>query len=94
MDTLLSDLPPHHATTVAGLWRALTAARYSTELMTGRAVRLYKELSREWGACRDELEALHADAEAQLQGLHQRVSQRPECRPESGGRRYVCIVLS
>lgn len=75
MDALVSELAPRHGAAVVGLWRQLAAARYTTELMTGRAVRLYKELSREFVATRDELDAVHTNAEAQLQGLHQRVRE-------------------
>lgn len=51
------------------LWRQYAAARYSAELMAGRAVRLCRELGHELAECRSEVEERtqrHADHAAQL----------------------------
>eukprot|EP00198_Chlamydomonas_reinhardtii_P003562 XP_001692898.1 predicted protein [Chlamydomonas reinhardtii] len=47
VEALVSTLTPAQAAEVAVLWRQYAAARYSAELMAGRAVRLCRELTRE-----------------------------------------------
>ncbi|KAG2453344.1 hypothetical protein HYH02_001568 [Chlamydomonas schloesseri] len=47
VEALVSTLSPAQAAEVAVLWRQYAAARYSAELMAGRAVRMCRELTRE-----------------------------------------------
>lgn len=69
MEQLVETLTPSQAAAVVLLWRQYAAARYSAELMAGRAVRLCRELSHELVECRAEVEERtqrHADHAAQL----------------------------
>ncbi|GLC55623.1 hypothetical protein PLESTB_001008000 [Pleodorina starrii] len=69
VEQLLETLAPNQASAVVLLWRQYAAARYSAELMAGRAVRLCRELGHELADCRAEVEERtqrHADHAAHL----------------------------
>ncbi|GLI66573.1 hypothetical protein VaNZ11_010490 [Volvox africanus] len=81
VEQLLETLAPNQASAVVLLWRQYAAARYSAELMAGRAVRLCRELGHELAECRVEVEERtqrHADHAAQLGKAIVRLQQQLE----------------
>ncbi len=71
----MGSLTPRRAHTVVGLWRRYAAARYSTELMAGRATRLVKELTRELVDTRGEACEVQRHQEVQLHHLNHMVGR-------------------
>ncbi|KAG2489921.1 hypothetical protein HYH03_011557 [Edaphochlamys debaryana] len=71
VETLVQSLPPEQGASVVLLWRQYAAARYSCELMAGRAVRLVRELTKELAAVRDEGD----EREEQLERMGRAVMQ-------------------
>ncbi|KXZ51359.1 hypothetical protein GPECTOR_13g848 [Gonium pectorale] len=65
VEALVESLAPRQAAGVVALWRQYAAARYSAELMAGRAVRLCKELTRELGEARAEADE-HVERTTQM----------------------------
>lgn len=77
IEALVGSLTPRRAHTVVGLWRRYAAARYSTELMAGRATRLVKELTRELADTRAEACEVQRQMEVQVHHLNHVVGRGP-----------------